>query len=247
MLQVKITREHFLTSTLIWNHCKHTVCILYNSHVFISFCISLNSGIVFYHLTGATETTISSMWKRFDLCVIGFKAPVALFSLLLCTIIKTKGGGRIYGAWRESGEGGWRSVTSFSLSLSRCLSCSPSSSLSDHNPDLEGFLLAKRLTGDGCTEGGWVYKGGMGFDKATGPASRQCFIKRGDLWHIFFFFFLPLTQADINESLHRGKEIYTFSWWAYTWRWKLFENNNVISNLTDLAFAWFQSKFKILT
>lgn len=64
---------------------------------------------------------------------------------------------------------------------SLCLSCSPSSSLSDHNPDLEGFLLAKRLTGDGCTEGGWVYKGGMGFDKATGPASRQCFIKRGDL------------------------------------------------------------------
>lgn len=28
---------------------------------------------------------------------------------------------------------------------------------------------------------------GQSFDKAAGPASRRCFIKRVDLWHIFFY------------------------------------------------------------
>lgn len=49
--------------------------------------------------------------------------------------------------------------------------------------DLEGLLPAKWLMGDGCRRVGGVVKQlmGLGFDKATGPASRRCFIKRADL------------------------------------------------------------------
>lgn len=53
-------------------------------------------------------------------------------------------------------------------------------------PDLEGFLPTKDLMGDGCVGDVWVYKAALSFDKATGLASWQCFIKRDDLWHIFF-------------------------------------------------------------
>lgn len=63
---------------------------------------------------------------------------------------------------------------------------------------LRVFSLVCRW-GGGCTVGVWVHKADRGFDKATGPASRQCFIKSVDLWLGFFFSCLFLALQDRHK------------------------------------------------
>lgn len=58
--------------------------------------------------------------------------------------------------------------------------------------------------------GVWAHKADQGFDKATGPAWRQCFIKRVDLWLIFFLFFFLSALIQHKEKLahsQRGLDV----------------------------------------